>query len=78
MSVAGSEEAGKAGAAGIPGVDAERALVEAPRDEHDTRMGFGDGGFPLYVAAAWLGVIVAYVAYYLYFGVPDLRAWLGR
>ncbi len=56
----------------------EGVLEEAARDEHPTRMAFGKGGFPWYVVLAWAALVVAYTAYYLYFGVPELRTWLGR
>ena len=49
--------------------------VEDGRDKEPTRMSFGRGGFPFYVAAAWLIVVAAYAVYFIYFGVPDLRAW---
>ncbi len=40
-----------------------------------TRMTFGDGGFPLYVKAAW-GIFLVSMAVYLYtFALPDLTAW---
>jgi hypothetical protein len=40
-----------------------------------TRMTFGDGGFPLYVKAAW-GIFLVSFAVYLYtFALPDLTAW---
>ncbi len=43
--------------------------------DHETRMTFDSGGFPLYVKAAW-AVFVVSVSYYMYvYALPDLTAW---
>ena len=43
--------------------------------DHETRMTFDTGGFPLYVKAAWAIFLVS-VTYYMYvYALPDLTAW---
>lgn len=40
-----------------------------------TKMTYDKGGVPLYVALIWVGFLASYVAYMLFYGLPDLSAW---
>jgi hypothetical protein len=45
-------------------------------DDRETRLPFGSGGVPFYVAILWVGFIVTYVVVMALLALPDLRAWL--
>jgi hypothetical protein len=47
-------------------------------DHRETKLGYGDGGVPFYVAVAWVLFIIAYVVVMASLALPDLRAWAGR
>jgi len=48
----------------------------AERDDRETKLPFGSGGVPFYVAILWAGFIVTYVVVMALLSLPDLRAWL--
>jgi len=50
-------------------------IVEAERDDHETRMTFGPGKVPIYVVLAWAGLLVAYFIYMVAYALPDLKTW---
>jgi hypothetical protein len=58
------------------GDDAARPFVED--DTHRTELPYDKGGVPIYIALAWAGFIIAYIAVMSMIALPDLRAWLAR
>jgi hypothetical protein len=46
-------------------------------DERPTSLPYDRGGVPFYIALAWVGVIVTYVAVMVTLALPDLRRWLA-
>jgi hypothetical protein len=62
MSDKGSDDAGEEPAPFVEG-------------NHETRMTFDTGGFPFYVALAWVGLIIAYVSYMYVYGLDDFTKW---
>ncbi|MCA9619901.1 MAG: hypothetical protein KC731_12840 [Myxococcales bacterium] len=44
-------------------------------DAHETRMTFGDGGFPWYVKLIWATFLVSSAMYMWRYGLPDFTAW---
>ncbi len=48
-------------------------LVES--DYRETRMDYGHGKLPLYVAAAWGLLLLGYVSYMVVYAAPDLSIW---
>jgi hypothetical protein len=70
MSVVESETAEKSPEGSPPPfVESETAETLLPYDK---------GGVPIYVAVAWVGIIIAYVTGVLTLVIPDLRAWMAR
>ena len=57
------------------GQEVDESLEPFLEGDHETRMTFDHGGFPLYVKAAWAIFLVS-VTYYMYvYALPDLTAW---
>jgi hypothetical protein len=72
------EPAGEPAAADEPaGENAGVAEVPGPfvEGEHETRLEYGHGRLPLYVAVAWIIFLVAYAVYFGFYGWPDLKQW---
>lgn len=44
-------------------------------DSRETEMAYDSGGIPAYVTVAWVLIIGSYIAYMLFFGLPDFREW---
>lgn len=58
--------------------DRDRPEGLEPLTEYEaarTHMTYGKGGVPLYVAIIWVCFLASYVAYMLFYGLPDLSAW---
>ena len=55
----------------------EEAALFVERDDRETPLGYGDGGVPLYLAIAWAGFMVVYVAVMATVALPDLLSWWG-
>ena len=56
-------------------LEVDESLEPFLEGDHETRMTFDHGGFPMYVKAVWAIFLVS-VTYYMYvYALPDLTAW---
>jgi hypothetical protein len=60
------------------GTDAKEQPAFVETDHQPTKLGYGEGGVPFYVAVIWVGYILAYILVMAYLALPDYRAWLNR
>ena len=57
------------------GSEADNTFVE--HDTEGTRMAYDNGGVPLFIGALWVVFLIIFVAFMLYYTLPDLNAWFG-
>jgi hypothetical protein len=43
--------------------------------DHETKMAFDDGGFPIYIKVAWVALFAGYAIYMYVYGLPDFIKW---
>lgn len=70
-----AEDAAEEGVAAKKSHEVDESLEPFLEGDHETRMTFDSGGFPMYVKAVWAVFLVS-VTYYMYvYALPDLTAW---
>ena len=68
---------------GPPKVEATSdPTAEAPAfvedDAAETRLPYDKGGVPIYIALAWAGIIITYIAVMATLALPDFRRWTAH
>ena len=58
-------------------VAAPAVSVDPEPDQERVKIGYGDGGVPLYVGLIWVAFIISYFVFMAIFALPDFLSWFS-